>query len=922
MRSNGDTAKMWRGVAVTAAMLAGVWLVAAQAQEEDGPPPAAIKAAMAAAKGEEKEAQRFPKLEEVIKDMEPIEGLFTLYRYPEGDTKHDPETLLCKIPASMLDQDLLFATSISRGGYFTGWMWTDFLIRWQVAGDNLMLMTPDTAYVQQDDSPVTDAVKRTYNPRYLASAKILTMTPGGDVVIDLGGLLKSNLADVQFMGGAVRSDLSTWHKVKNFPENMLIDVDLALAAGQGGKSVGVSYAFRKLPNLGDYQARAADDRVGYFLTARMDWNRKATARDTFERLIHRWKLEKRDPSLELSPPKQPIVFIIEKTVPIQWRRWVRQGIEEWNKAFEQIGFVDAIVVQQQTDDNEFANYDPEDARYNFFRWIVSGDAFAMGPSRVDPRTGQILDADIIMDDSFIRWQVYEFDMFSPSDVARAKGPGFEKWLEQQPEYVQEGLRRHFPAPVDPQAELRRIAHDKLQSNGHEVCTYADGFKREMALGYAAAISTVSGKEIPERLIGEALREVVIHEVGHTLGLRHNFKASSWLTLDQIRERRDNSDEPTCGSVMDYNPLLFFPGDKADTMRHFVTPAIGPYDYWAIEYGYQAPGDGKSEGDLLKEIASRCTQPGLAYATDEDTMWVFSSDPSTNRFDMGADSVNWAKSRVELCNNLTTNLMDWAVQDGESRYFATRAFNTLWSEKANNFEYLGRVIGGLYFNRDHKGDPGQRPAFVPVTAEMQRDSLGVMMNTLFNEKFFDVDAAVYNELAPSRWSHWGQSMSLRMDFPVHERISMLQWWTLYDICSPPVLQRIYDAELKVADSDKFTAAEYVRTLRDGIFKQLDTPPDGSFNDANPYIGSIARGLQREYLDIMLPLAQATPGMLVSADLGGMVRFALRDLSGKIGGVLDGAKTPDGKSKIDFASLAHLTESKSRMDRILDAQFIGR
>ncbi|RMF82927.1 MAG: hypothetical protein D6744_05610, partial [Planctomycetota bacterium] len=319
---------------------------------------------------------------------------------------------------------------------------------------------------------------------------------------------------------------------------------------------------------------------------------------------------------------------------------------------------------------------------------------------------------------------------------------------------------------------------------------------------------------------------------------------------------------------------------------------------------------------------RCTQPGLAYATDEDTMWTYSCDPATNRFDMGADAVNWCKSRVDLCNELTATLMDWAVKEGEPRYFATRAFNTLWSVKATNFEYLGRIIGGLYFNRDHKGDPGARPAFVPVSAETQRQALDALLGTLFDEHFFDVDAAVYNELAPSRWSHWGEPTPLRLDFPVHQRIAMLQWWTLYDICSPPVLQRIYDAELKVTGDDKFAAAEYIRTLRDGIFKQLDTPPDGSFDDAHPYISSIARGLQREYLDTMLPLARSRPGALVSADLGGMIRYAMRELSAKIGSVLDGAKTPDGKSKIDFASVAHLYEAKSRIDRALNAQFVDR
>jgi len=225
-----------------------------QVQDQD----AVAKAPSGAPKGPEaadgdKKAKRFPDFKDVIKDMETTEGLFTLYRYDPNDKERDSEKLLCKIPKGLLNEDLLFATSISRGGQFTGWMWRDHLIRWEVVGKHLKMVTPDTRYVHKKGKPVTDAVKRTYNETFLVSMPIVTMTPGGAPVIDLGKLLKSDLADVSFMGppgGRIRAELSKWIKVKSFPDNILIDVDLAMEGQGGGRSLGVSYAFRRLPKLG------------------------------------------------------------------------------------------------------------------------------------------------------------------------------------------------------------------------------------------------------------------------------------------------------------------------------------------------------------------------------------------------------------------------------------------------------------------------------------------------------------------------------------------------------------------------------------------------------------------------------------------------------------------------------------------------
>jgi len=918
---------MRRG-AVGAAALVSIFVLAASAVAQvnteavtpavaQPTPPATSPKSGGAESGEKEKPKRFPTIEEATKDMQALEGLFTLYRFDPSDRQRDPERLLAKIPKNLIGEDLLFATSISRGS-LAGWMWNDELFRWEIVGNQLKLTVPDTRFVRPSGAPITEAVNRTYPETYLAAVPIVGMSPQGDVLIELGPLLKSDLARLGALGGGqIRSELSTWSKVKVFPDNILIDVELAVSGGQGGRYVGVSYAFRRLPKLGTYKPRVADPRVGYFVTAQVDWAKKPSEREMFDRYINRWKLEKRDPSLELSPPKEPIVFIIEKTVPIQWRRWVRDGILEWNRAFERIGFVDALVVQQQTDDNEYANYDPEDARYNFFRWGVSGRAFAVGPSRTDPRTGQILDADILFDDAFVRVFTYEFDLYGPAAMADVRGPAFEEWLRSQPEAVPPFLKAwHEQEQADPEIRDWRALEAELLRQGRCACAYGRGMQHQLALAHYALLATGSGsKKLPERVIGEAIREVVAHEVGHTLGLRHNFKASAWLPLDEIRRRRNTTSEPTTASVMDYNPLLFFAGDKLDAVRHFVTPTIGPYDEWAIEYGYAMPPAGKSEEEFLREIASRGARPELQYATDEDAAWVYSPDPLVNRYDLSSNPTDYAAARIALVDELLSTILDWALQPGEPRYYLRRAFDVLWSERHRNLQYVARLVSGQYFHRDQHGDPDARPAFVLVPAEQQRAALRYLANTVFHADFFRVPPSLLNQLAPTRWLHWGVNAPTRLDYPLSARILAMQTSSLLDLLAPPALERLHDAELRTEDpAQRFTVAELLQTLSAAIWPQLTEPGPGPFSDTQPMIPTIARSLQLAHLEILTALARSAPGQVLPPDVQSMVRFELRRKSEQIGKVL-------GNNPLDFASRAHLTECKSRIDRVLDAQYIA-
>src|SRR5947207_11849239 len=671
---------------------------------------------------------RFPEFATVVKDMQATTGLFTIYKYKSDDPTKDQTKLYCQIPRSLLKQDLLLATSFSRGEN-AGFQGADYLVRFEMVGRRVMISVPDVRFVQTPGQPVTDAVSRTYTAGFLATMPIVPLAPGGDPVVDLGAVLTGT--EIAGMRMPVRRDLCEFTKVKVFPDNALIDVDMAMSGGGGGgSSIGVSYAFRRLPSMADYKPRIADERVGYFTTVRQDWNIKHNEKENILRYVNRWDLKKKDPSLDLSPPEKPIVFVIEKTVPLQWRKYVADGIADWNKAYERQGIVGAIVVQQQTEDNEFANVDPEDARYNFIRWIVTGRAFAMGPHRADPRTGQILDADIIFDDSMLRYRFNEFEVFGPGPVAAMMGPELTDFLTENPQFIPAGqtLDQVKAAAKQTRGEM---LHD-APANGHglahqDACNYAAGLKHQLSMLDAAAAAVAPGKKIPDRLIGEAIKHVVTHEVGHTLGLRHNFKSSAWLGLEELKRRRDNTDDALIASVMDYAPLLFFAGDEPGKVHHIASPTVGPYDLWAIEYGYKQPG--REDGDektMLAKIASQCTKRENAFATDEDTMGFTSPDPMSNRWDMSDDPIGWAKMRVELIDSLLKDIRKWAIKSDEPNHFLKETFSTLMFEKSRNMLYVSRLVGGQVHNRNRSGDPDAKPKFSSIRRNLQKQHLQYML----------------------------------------------------------------------------------------------------------------------------------------------------------------------------------------------------
>jgi hypothetical protein len=850
--------------------------------------------------------------EQLTDKTKKVEGLWTMY--------YKDQQLLVDFSPSHLKQNFIILTSIARGisagqvlGGMTWGFGDDVIWSFEKVGEKLHVLRRNVRFRANPGSPEANAVKLAYSDSVLYALPILTTSPSGGMLVDMTRIFMSDDENIgRSIGMSFASDRSTWAKVKAFPKNVELQVaavytggrDYDTVADSRGAQVNVHYSISLLPS-GDYRPRLADDRIGYFLTVLKDFSDKKDD-ERFVRYINRWNLQKADSSAKLSPPKEPIVFYMEKTIPINLRPYVRAGIEEWNKAFEKLGFSNAIEVRQQREDDE---WDPEDVRYNTFRWITANAGFAMGPSRVNPMTGQILDADIIFDADFLQSWKHQYETFTLADTAALMGQPLSK-------------------PADPAL----AAFGAALSHGHSEgalghCDYCLGMQQQ--IGFATAVLTTRGditapgQGLPDELIAQGLKEVVMHEVGHTLGLRHNFKASSWKTLAEIDDPVKSVAEGTVASVMDYTPTNIAPQGAKQGLYYPQT--IGPYDFWAIEYGYKQI-DG-NEAAELKKIASRSAEPGLDYATDEDTRGGLDSDPLVNRFDFSKDPLEFARRQTKTAAELWGKVIERTVVDGDGYQRARQAFGMLLSEYWRTLQFVARYPGGIYVHRDHKGDPNGRPPFKAVEAVKQREAMKLITEAAFNLPPLP-PPEVLNSLASTRWSHWGMREPRRLDYPVHGQIEQWQSAILSQLLSTSTLARLHDSELKEsADNDAYTLAEHLRTLVDALFSEWrDLPRAGDYTNRKPYISSLRRNLQRTALKRLAGLVNAPPSNALIILFGGggggvpedartLVRMHLADLDKQIS-ILIAAQNV----KLDDYTKAHLADSQERIRKLLAAQMV--
>ncbi|HSB08816.1 MAG TPA: zinc-dependent metalloprotease, partial [Blastocatellia bacterium] len=338
--------------------------------------------------------------------------------------------------------------------------------------------------------------------------------------------------------------------------------------------------------------------------------------------------------------------------------------------------------------------------------------FAIGPSRANPYTGQVYDADISFTENMTRFTRSEFtDLVAP--------------LAESLNSVEEQM--------------------KLVADPRHRCNYALGATHEAAFGYGllAARGLMDDPAAQDQYIKDFLTSIAVHEVGHTLGLRHNFRASTLHEVNKLQDAKLTLDEGLTGSVMDYMPVNI--GANGAKQGQYWQTSLGPYDYWAIEYAYKPMAASSPEGELaeLRRIASRVADPKLAYGTDEDSYGTsaIGLDPRTNQWDFGTDPLQYYADRIKLVHELWATIETKAARQGENYQPLRRVFNRAFGELAISLLNANKYIGAVYHNRDHVGDPNGRLPYEPVSGAKQRQALELIKNNAFRKQSVRLPAPI-------------------------------------------------------------------------------------------------------------------------------------------------------------------------------------
>jgi hypothetical protein len=815
-------------------LLAGLGLLAACTggrARPDAPAPATASSAPAA-KAAPGTAQSAPAptpnpnlkpFAEVSKDFKRSEGLFAIHQ--------KDERFLLELKEDDFDKPFFFTLQRTRGigerGIYAGQMLESGVGVFRKYSDRVLWIEQNTSFVAPGNPPLARAVAEGYSDSLRASAAILSQPhpQSRAILVDASAFVVTDAAaTAALLAAAFRQPYqfdrsnSLIEAAQTEPTETRFAVRTHYAAGtlatpQPGQAnaptlprtlpdprslfLGQAISFSPLPE--PMAARRADPRVGYFSSGRWNYGNDL-ARTPREYFINRWRLEKADPTATVSAPKQPIVYWLDRNVPQRYREAVTRGVLRWNAAFERIGFRDAIQVKQQPDD---ANWSTTDRKHASIKWFLGVDNLAaIGPSLVDHRSGEILDADILITDFWTR-------------LTRA-----------------ELIRDIAPAP---------------ESRGHADCHVAASALQDMAATLDLLIAR--GEIAPdspeaEAYVQDTLSAVVTHEVGHTLGLTHNFRASSAYSLAQLRDPAFVAQHGIAASVMDYLPPNVAPAGEPVTA--YTQNVLGPYDYWAIEYGY-APLAPEEEADRLADIASRAAaDPRLAYADDAEAggteLGQMGIDPAVARHDLGNDPLAFFQQRLQLSRELWARLATAPPRGLRQAYDERLAVELGLQRLGAAAGNLARVIGGVTVRRHASADA--RDVYQPLPPTAQRASLAALAEGLFQPASLQLDPALLRRLAPDPVDSWhAGATGLEPQLPLLARVLQLQSTVLDQLFSDRLSQRLVEAELLTPAGGRFSLAELHTRLREEIWREL---PRGQA------ISLTRRALQRAHLSRLVAL----------------------------------------------------------------------
>jgi Met-zincin/Domain of unknown function (DUF5117) len=647
--------------------------------------------------------------------------------------------------------------------------------------------------------------------------------------------------------GQLSSSKSKYAAVRSYPNNTDVVVDMAYDnpsafIGSGDITdpryvrVRMQHSFIEMPNNG-FKPRKDDQRVGYFM--QQVNNRTSISPVPYKDMINRWNLVKKDPTAALSEPVEPIVWWVENTTPLEYRQTIVDAGMKWNDAFEKAGFKNAVQMKIMPDT---ATWDPADIRYNVIRWVSSANPpyGAIGPSFVNPRTGQILGADIT-----VEW-------YSGSAT-----PIFDELYNGSASSL--NIKNIFNTNENNTVNNYVSNHN----HNHNNCTLANELKAQFVTGLTA-LDAVNGSETEiKEMHKQFLTYLIMHEMGHTMGLMHNMKASQMLSPTEASNKEITRKIGTMASVMDY-PSINVALDKTKQGDYYTTLA-GPYDHWAIEYGYKQFENSYDEENGLAKILARSNEPYLIFGNDGDDMRSPGRgiDPRVNINDFTNDMMSYAEDRYKLVNNLMGKLVVKYTKPNQS-YAELRSRYGIANRQRNDMtNALSRYIGGVYIDRSQPEQKSANKPMTPTPVATQKKAMELLSKYIYAPNAFDADANVFPYLQRQRR---GYDQGAGEDFKISTNILITQASaSLAHILHPNTTQRITNTRLY---GNTYSVADVMNDLTKAIFDA----------DMSSNVNVYRQNLQTMYVDLLAIITSGKAGhedITISA-----ARYTLKKIKTKL------------------------------------------